>query len=790
MEEQNKIVNDCKHMRTSIPSEPCDIKPMWAAGIIDKDRNLLCGATFVTRRHLITSRKCIVKHYKQAKDPFWVIGWNEKWLIKFVTFSYSHLFAIVELKDPVDEDNFGVMPVCFISTQDWVQPVNVSYRGVADKSIGKNADSIYDSHCQYTRNEEKDIYICTTESARCTNSTNKLFSIEDGSGIVSSRQATMQGVYLRKQWTDREYVGVFANSERLIGALCIYLNRCDEEIFSFFNIMPYFTHFIIIMKMHSCILWTLNQNSLCFSKKTYFMHKQLTIILTVQLSIPIIFVVAPVSIEVMDDDFDLPDEEATGSSFINDLFGGSAKRSAPARTSTFDDILATAAAAQNPVAEMSTRQATLSTTGASGNPVGTVSRLRDDSSTRQRPSSASGGPRQPAANRSQPSPLAEVQQPAIAGSQVQSQRNSATIDALVAEKEKELDQVRRELSSLRYEKTEDQKTIGELRRKLEFILEDHQRVLSHLHEEQRSELKEINRKHERELEEAKQEAAKNLEILSNIKQQESSFENVQSRMENLGFTLNYVRETVHSMAEKEEDVNKVIKLAEQQISERTQRLDDEKKAWEQNKDTSMQRMQEEMEKMRKDYTQEIVHGRQWLEEERHRLQAQRVAFQEEQTTIVQFIEQKKERATRQQGIHIEGEFLAREHDLLIRVVNEKALLEQQRREFEQQRNADVNRLRDEAEHLEKCLLQVENARRALEKARRDYEQKHEQLNEIRDMLVEYEQRSSSKIGGQPAAISTGGCFKLVLRLSKGALTTCRFSQASKAHPLTELAAPA
>lgn len=71
--------------------------------------------------------------------------------------------------------------------------------------------------------------------------------------------------------------------------------------------------------------------------------------------------------------------------------------------------------------------------------------------------------------------------------------------------------------------------------------------------------------------------------------------------------------------------------------------------------------------------------------------------------------------------------MTREHDLLIRVVNEKSVLELERREFERQRNGDVNRLRDEAEHLEQCLLQVENARNALEQARHEYEEKNAQV---------------------------------------------------------------
>lgn len=53
------------------------------------------------------------------------------------------------------------------------------------------------------------------------------------------------------------------------------------------------------------------------------------------------------------------------------------------------------------------------------------------------------------------------------------------------EKDRELEQLRREVSTLRYEKSDDQKTIAELRRKLEFNLEDHQRTINNLNDQNR-----------------------------------------------------------------------------------------------------------------------------------------------------------------------------------------------------------------------------------------------------------------------------------------------------------------
>ena len=61
---------------------------------------------------------------------------------------------------------------------------------------------------------------------------------------------------------------------------------------------------------------------------------------------------------------------------------------------------------------------------------------------------------------------------------------------------------------------------------------------------------------------------------------------------------------------------------------------------------------------------------------------------EEQELVLDWIERAKEQLEAEKA-----EFLRREHDLLVRVLNERALLEQERREFIRQRDADVSRLR-------------------------------------------------------------------------------------------------
>jgi sRNA-binding protein len=74
----------------------------------------------------------------------------------------------------------------------------------------------------------------------------------------------------------------------------------------------------------------------------------------------------------------------------------------------------------------------------------------------------------------------------------------------------------------------------------------------------------------------------------------------------------------------------------------------------------------------------------------------------------------------------------------VRVVNERAQLDEQKREFQRQRNADIMRMREEAEHLERCLQQVEQSHQALERTRKELEEKHRDLDDLHAQLVQHE----------------------------------------------------
>jgi len=325
----------------------------------------------------------------------------------------------------------------------------------------------------------------------------------------------------------------------------------------------------------------------------------------------------------------------------------------------------------------------------------------------------------------------------------------------LAHKDKELDQMRREVSTLRSEKAEDQRTINELHSKLESIREQHTKDTEKLRESHLQELESVKKEHAREIEERSRQSDRAGEILAAMKLTEGyatlvstcmarifrSLDALNPRFESITYTLSSLREQMASIGSREEDVDKVLKAAEEKFAQLSNQLEQERREIASQKEETARRMEAELESVTKRYTDEVTEGRRWVEEERKRLEAHRQAFQEEQAAILDSIEQKKEELDR-----LKTSFLSSEHDLLLRVVNERALLEQQRRSFERQRNSDVARLRHEAENLERYLLHVNQARRALESSQKGYERKLAELQELKQLLVQYEKEMAFTTG--------------------------------------------
>uniref|UniRef100_A0A914Y580 Uncharacterized protein n=1 Tax=Panagrolaimus superbus TaxID=310955 RepID=A0A914Y580_9BILA len=296
----------------------------------------------------------------------------------------------------------------------------------------------------------------------------------------------------------------------------------------------------------------------------------------------------------------------------------------------------------------------------------------------------------------------------------------------------EIENMRREISTLKYEKSEDQETIQKLQANISKLKDKHSREIEQINRRHRDEIETLNKKHEVEKSQVEKTERAQEDILTSINEYQNILKDVIDRIETIQSSTSTIQEQVGLIKDKNEESEHVIEFANNQVEEAQKRLYKELEEWEERKRQNSSAIESEFDTLAKTYKEEIIEGREWIQKERDKLYAEKRAFQEEQTNIILTFENRKEELD-----DLKSEFLKKEHDLLVRVVNERSTLQQQQREFELQRNADIIRLRKEAEELEVCFAQVQNALAAIESIRKDYELKNRHLQINVDMLTEH-----------------------------------------------------
>lgn len=81
---------------------------------------------------------------------------------------------------------------------------------------------------------------------------------------------------------------------------------------------------------------------------------------------------------------------------------------------------------------------------------------------------------------------------------------------------------------------------------------------------------------------------------------------VQSRLENLTYTLNGLRDSITSMGNYNESVNKIVDLADQQISQGMSTLHTEINTWEHRRQSLLNSLEQEINQLTHKYSEEIV----------------------------------------------------------------------------------------------------------------------------------------------------------------------------------------
>ncbi|KAI1706219.1 trypsin domain-containing protein [Ditylenchus destructor] len=234
----NALGSDGISKQFSTVGEMCQgVQTPWTAVIVDDKNNCLCGATYVTYKHLITLSDCIRTKVKGMQRNIngrgYISGvinaFGQLRKVEFIAWARSHPVAIIQLK----EDDSSITPICFKRTM-VSQELNSIFRtpnGIAKRNI---IDTLPKLCNQWIRFCLTDIYDCDPEMRQ--------FNIW-GSAVVDVSTYTIGGLRNKNPKVEAYGTILYIKMQQILNGLCVYLNRCDDETYVFQNRLSYFISF-------------------------------------------------------------------------------------------------------------------------------------------------------------------------------------------------------------------------------------------------------------------------------------------------------------------------------------------------------------------------------------------------------------------------------------------------------------------------------------------------------------------------------------------------------------------
>ncbi|KAI1691793.1 hypothetical protein Ddc_24048 [Ditylenchus destructor] len=229
--------------------------------VVSANLEVLCDAIAVTDQHLLTSRECILPVLKtlyRTVSLIFVMHRNclkeecAKYPMEHIGYSYSHDFAIIQLRSA---SNREIVPACF-STSDGVEQLYNHEDGYARqlRAYGKILTLVEQSDFvveNQTTAEicRKDEYFCSSPAERQCNEKEPLSKLKSGAGILDMHTFSLLGMKIDRRGSYgqvEQNAEVFRRADKLLTALCFYLNRCDQESYLFKNAIYHFSKFYAI----------------------------------------------------------------------------------------------------------------------------------------------------------------------------------------------------------------------------------------------------------------------------------------------------------------------------------------------------------------------------------------------------------------------------------------------------------------------------------------------------------------------------------------------------------------
>uniref|UniRef100_A0A0N5A0F5 TACC_C domain-containing protein n=1 Tax=Parastrongyloides trichosuri TaxID=131310 RepID=A0A0N5A0F5_PARTI len=296
--------------------------------------------------------------------------------------------------------------------------------------------------------------------------------------------------------------------------------------------------------------------------------------------------------------------------------------------------------------------------------------------------------------------------------------------------EQTISSLKKEISTLKYEIENSNDEVEEWKVKYEQLQKKYSKDISELKESHDKEIEEIKNEHKKDLQHQLEVMEKQAQIEALKETDNDNFNDIKSQLEKTYFTidnlkneLNFVTNSFKEYQEQTKHIlNEQITLQQEQyIEENKNRINDKQ---------SIESLQRNLKTLYEDQKNIIKIERARLEEDKQKLKLDIQHFQKSKLEILDKIESQKIELER-----LKTNFLTKQHDLLVRVMNERAFIEEESQKFQMQKSMDISRIRLEAETLEKYAREIENARIYLEEARIKYEQKNQKLNEIEKILL-------------------------------------------------------
>ncbi|GMT36399.1 hypothetical protein PFISCL1PPCAC_27696, partial [Pristionchus fissidentatus] len=320
----------------------------------------------------------------------------------------------------------------------------------------------------------------------------------------------------------------------------------------------------------------------------------------------------------------------------------------------------------------------------------------------------------------------------IASTPVETNDGSA---ARAARLESEIERLNREITEIRRQKKEEEEAlIREWKEKIERRENELNEEIERLKTNHGKQIERLKSDGEEESSRMKEAYSRQLEAMQSAIGQSRDVSGMMDKVDEISNMIARVAGEVTTVNDRVSiDKENSLRLREDQLTLREEALERERSRLEVEKKIVYE-LNSRLRDMAKDQERTVDEEKWKAREEWNRLNAEKEVFRQDHKFVLERLE--RQRAEFESTKASYGSFLREQHDLLVRVSNERIALDGERNEFTTQRNGDLRRIREEAKALELRSRNIQVADAHVEELKRFYYAKFKQLQELETSLME------------------------------------------------------